>query len=115
MQKVPDDLSGPSLGFRFRERGLQPQLLPLEMPGEWVYASSLRLDGQPTVGLAIFQLPGSIALDTKKAVVKTLFEALLRVVLVVVVFLQNWRASSIPLNAVPVIKIRQTQCLNNDA
>ncbi len=100
------------------------------------YASSLRLDGQPTVGLAVFQLPGSNALDTKEAVekamknlqtrfpegleydivydtvvfikqsieavVKTLFEALLLVVLVVVVFLQNWRASIIPLVAVPV-------------
>ncbi|BBL69659.1 efflux RND transporter permease subunit [Methylogaea oryzae] len=100
------------------------------------YASALYLDGQPTVGLAIFQLPGSNALDTKEAVVKamenlktrfpagleynlvydtvvfvkqsieavtkTLFEALLLVILVVVVFLQNWRASVIPLIAVPV-------------
>ncbi len=100
------------------------------------YSASLRLDGQPTVGLAIFQLPGSNALETKDAVVKsmemlktrfpegleyklvydtvvfikqsidavvkTLFEALLLVVLVVVVFLQNWRASIIPLIAVPV-------------
>ncbi|MFO1417988.1 MAG: multidrug efflux RND transporter permease subunit [Methylotetracoccus sp.] len=100
------------------------------------YSTSLRLDGQPTVGLAIFQLPGSNAIDTKnavveamqtlktrfpagleydlvydtvvfikqsiEAVVKTLFEALLLVVLVVVVFLQNWRASIIPLIAVPV-------------
>jgi len=37
-----------------------------------------------------------------KAVVKTLFEAMLLVVLVVVLFLQNWRASLIPLAAVPV-------------
>ena len=37
-----------------------------------------------------------------EAVVKTLFEALLLVVLVVVVFLQTWRASIIPLVAVPV-------------
>lgn len=100
------------------------------------YNSGLFLDGEPTVGLAIFQLPGSNALDTKKAVVatmeklktrfpdgldyimaydtvvfvqqsisaviKTLFEALLLVVLVVVVFLQNWRAAIIPLLAVPV-------------
>ena len=100
------------------------------------YNSGLLLDGEPTVGLAIFQLPGSNALDTKKAVVeamqklkthfpegldykmvydtvvfiqqsisavvKTLFEALLLVVLVVVVFLQNWRATIIPLLAVPV-------------
>src|SRR3989442_1622107 len=36
------------------------------------------------------------------AVVHTLFEAVLLVVLVVIVFLQNWRASIIPLFAVPV-------------
>jgi len=35
-------------------------------------------------------------------VIKTLFEALLLVVLVVVLFLQSWRASIIPLAAVPV-------------
>lgn len=100
------------------------------------YNSGLFLDGDPTVGLAIFQLPGSNALETKKAVVdameklktrfpegmdyllvydtvvfvqqsidavvKTLFEAILLVVLVVVIFLQNWRATIIPLLAVPV-------------
>jgi multidrug efflux pump len=37
-----------------------------------------------------------------KAVVETLFEAILLVVIVVVVFLQTWRASIIPLVAVPV-------------
>lgn len=37
-----------------------------------------------------------------KAVVNTLFEAVLLVVLVVVLFLQTWRASIIPLVAVPV-------------
>jgi len=36
------------------------------------------------------------------AVVKTLFEAILLVVIVVIVFLQTWRASIIPLVAVPV-------------
>ncbi|MGZ8226367.1 MAG: efflux RND transporter permease subunit [Methylococcaceae bacterium] len=100
------------------------------------YNSGLFLDGDQTVGLAIFQLPGSNALDTKKAVVaameklklrfpegldyllvydtvvfiqqsidavvKTLFDAILLVVLVIVVFLQNWRAAVIPLLAVPV-------------
>jgi multidrug efflux pump len=100
------------------------------------YNSGLYLDGEQTVGLAIFQLPGSNALDTKKAVVdameklktrfpegldyllvydtvvfvqqsidavvKTLFEAILLVVIVVIVFLQNWRATLIPLLAVPV-------------
>ena len=100
------------------------------------YNSELFLDGKETVGLAIFQLPGSNALDTKKAVVeameklkkrfpegldysmvydtvvfvqqsidaviKTLFEAMLLVVLVVVIFLQNWRATIIPVLAVPI-------------
>lgn len=37
-----------------------------------------------------------------EAVVKTLMEALLLVVLVVILFLQNWRAAIIPLAAVPV-------------
>ena len=36
------------------------------------------------------------------AVVETLFEAILLVVIVVMVFLQTWRASIIPLVAVPV-------------
>jgi len=40
--------------------------------------------------------------DSIKAVVKTLLEALALVVIVVVVFLQTWRASIIPLLAVPV-------------
>ena len=100
------------------------------------YNSGLFLDGEPTVGLAVFQLPGSNAIETKQAivdameklktrfppgldfvlvydtvvfiqqsidaVVKTLFEAILLVVLVVIVFLQNWRAAMIPLLAVPV-------------
>ncbi|MGZ8247770.1 efflux RND transporter permease subunit [Methylomagnum sp.] len=100
------------------------------------YGSELFLDGEDSVGLAIFQLPGSNAIDTKKAVVSameelkrrfpdgldyvlsydtvvfveqsiekvvtTLFEAILLVVLVVLVFLQNWRATVIPMLAVPV-------------
>lgn len=37
-----------------------------------------------------------------EAVVHTLFEALVLVVLVVILFLQTWRASIIPLMAVPV-------------
>jgi multidrug efflux pump len=40
--------------------------------------------------------------ESIKAVIHTLFEALILVVLVVVLFLQNWRASIIPLAAVPV-------------
>ncbi len=94
------------------------------------------LDGQPSVTMAIFQLPGSNALDTAKkirsemerlaenfesgmeykivydttgfidesitAVYHTLFEAIVLVFIVVLVFLQNWRATIIPMIAVPV-------------
>jgi multidrug efflux pump len=42
------------------------------------------------------------ARESIAAVVRTLFEAVLLVVVVVIVFLQNWRASLIPLLAVPV-------------
>ena len=95
-----------------------------------------RLDGKPAAIVAIYQDPGSnaidtmdeatalmeqlksrfpadleyeISLDTTQAVregmaeiVETLFEALALVILVVFVFLQGWRATLIPLLAVPV-------------
>jgi len=91
------------------------------------------LDGEPSVTLAIFQLPGSNALDTAKAirtkmeelkakfpegveyaihydttvfieesitsVLHTLIEAFVLVFIVVLVFLQNWRATIIPMVA----------------
>lgn len=95
------------------------------------------LDGQPSVTLAVFQLPGSNALNTAKAirakmeelkgrafpegvdyrieydttifveesitsVYHTLIEAFVLVFIVVLVFLQNWRATIIPMVAVPV-------------
>lgn len=94
------------------------------------------LDGQPCVTLAVFQLPGSNALDTAQGVrtrmdelaarfpaglehrivydttvfvsesihevYKTLFEAFILVFIVVLVFLQSWRATIIPMVAVPV-------------
>jgi HAE1 family hydrophobic/amphiphilic exporter-1 len=95
-----------------------------------------RYNGKPAAVLAIYQLPGTnavqaaagvrklmaevksrfpqdleyaIALDTTLAVTeglheiqKTLFEAILLVILVVYIFLQGWRATLIPLLAVPV-------------
>jgi HAE1 family hydrophobic/amphiphilic exporter-1 len=95
-----------------------------------------RLNGAPTAAVAIYQAPGSNALDiTNKVnqsleeisatfpqdieyqvsldttlaitegiseIIKTLYEALLLVVIVVFLFLQNWRAMLIPLLAVPV-------------
>ncbi len=94
------------------------------------------LDGDPSATLAIFQLPGSNAIDTAKAirakmeelkgrfpegvdyriyydttvfvqesiisVIHTLIEAFILVFIVVLVFLQNWRATIIPMVAVPV-------------
>ncbi|MFO0390127.1 MAG: efflux RND transporter permease subunit [Alphaproteobacteria bacterium] len=46
--------------------------------------------------------PTSFVRDSINAVIKTLLEAVLLVVLVVILFLQTWRASIIPLLAVPV-------------
>ena len=46
--------------------------------------------------------PTTFVRNSIEAVVETLFEAILLVVLVVMVFLQTWRASIIPLVAVPV-------------
>ena len=95
-----------------------------------------RLNGNPAAIIAIYQLPGSNAIDTMnrakqlmedlkqrfpqdldytvsldttlavtegiREIVKTLFEALALVIIVVFIFLQNWRATLIPLLAVPV-------------
>jgi len=100
------------------------------------YDMLARLNGKPCALVALYQLPGSnaldaagrakklmtslkerfppdldyvVALDTTLAVsegmteiVHTLFEALLLVILVVFLFLQGWRATLIPLLAVPV-------------
>ncbi|HOW18403.1 MAG TPA: efflux RND transporter permease subunit, partial [Phycisphaerae bacterium] len=97
---------------------------------------SCTLDGKPSVGLAVFQLPGSNALaaadrirarmeelrqrfpdgldyrivydttpfirESVHEVVKTLRDAFILVAIVVLVFLQNWRSTLIPLVAVPV-------------
>jgi HAE1 family hydrophobic/amphiphilic exporter-1 len=95
-----------------------------------------RLNGKPAALLALYQLPGSnalqstkearkvmeeaknsfppgmeytVSLDTTLAVTEgmkeiehTLYEALVLVILVVFIFLQGWRATLIPLLAVPV-------------
>lgn len=97
---------------------------------------SATLDGRPSVGLAVFQLPGSNALQTADSVrakmdhlkkrfpegldyaivydttpfidesihevFKALREAVVLVAIVVLMFLQNWRSTLIPLVAVPV-------------
>jgi HAE1 family hydrophobic/amphiphilic exporter-1 len=104
--------------------------------GAQVYSLAGRLNGKPAAVMAIYQLPGSnaidaarqvktlmeqlrkgfpqdldyaVSLDTTLAVSRgieetltTLWEALLLVIIVVYIFLQGWRASLIPLLAVPV-------------
>jgi HAE1 family hydrophobic/amphiphilic exporter-1 len=102
--------------------------------GAQTYNLAGRLDGNPSAILALYQLPGTnalqaakgvkallaglrlppdmsyvISLDTTKAVsagmeeiVQTLVEALILVAIVVFIFLQGWRATLIPLCAVPV-------------
>ncbi|MFT3730981.1 MAG: multidrug efflux RND transporter permease subunit [Hyphomicrobium sp.] len=100
------------------------------------YGINSYLDKQAAVGLGIFQLPGSNAIDTAKkiedemkniskdfppgleytivynptdfiqqsvnAVVHTILEAIVLVVVVVILFLQTWRAAIIPIVAIPV-------------
>ena len=56
----------------------------------------------PGVGYRINYDPTQFIRESMTAVLHTLLEALLLVVIVVVVFLQTWRASIIPLLAVPV-------------
>ena len=104
--------------------------------GAQTYNQIGRLNGNPSAIIAVYQLPGSNAIDTMnrakqlmdelktrfpddleytvsldttlavsegiKEIVQTLVEALILVVLVVFIFLQNWRATLIPLLAVPV-------------
>jgi multidrug efflux pump len=104
--------------------------------GAKVEDTSCTLDGQPSIGLGIFQQPGTNALDTAKAirarmdelqrgfppdlkydivydttpfiaesikeVFKALRDAIILVAIVVLAFLQSWRATIIPLIAVPV-------------
>jgi hydrophobic/amphiphilic exporter-1 (mainly G- bacteria), HAE1 family len=104
--------------------------------GTLLYNQVGRNNGRPAAVIAVFQIPGSnalevagkiketmaeqaksfppdlvdeISLDTTLAVeesiseiISTLFEAVLLVILVVFIFLQNWRATLIPLLTVPV-------------
>ncbi len=105
--------------------------------GSQQYDQSCTLDGQPSVALSIYQLPGSNAIKTAQGVYdkmeelktkrfpqgleykiaydttpfihesiievfKTLRDAIILVAIVVLIFLQNWRATLIPLIAVPV-------------
>jgi HAE1 family hydrophobic/amphiphilic exporter-1 len=104
--------------------------------GAQMYNMIGRMNGKPSAVIAIYQLPGSNAIQTMdaatklmeemksrfpadldyvtsldttqavregiKEIVHTLFEALVLVIIVVFIFLQGWRATLIPLLAVPV-------------
>jgi len=64
--------------------------------------AELKKDFPQGVDYSIVYDPTIFVRGSIEAVVHTLFEALILVVLVVVLFLQTWRASIIPLAAVPV-------------
>ena len=100
------------------------------------YTTTLSYNGHPAVGLAVFQLPGTNAINTANAIyaklrelkrrfppgldyaiahdttpfvresirdlIRTLLIAVGLVALVVLVFLQNWRAALVPILAIPV-------------
>ncbi len=104
--------------------------------GAQQYDQICRLSGQPSVGLAVFQLPGSNALDVAHAIKKkmeelkkrfpkgldykiaydttpfidqsveevfnTLRDAVILVAIVVLLFLQDWKAMILPMIDVPV-------------
>ncbi len=104
--------------------------------GAQQYDQSCLMDGYPSAGLAVYQMPTANALDTANSVrrkmeelklrfpqgldykinydttpfiresiievLKTLRDAVILVAVVVLVFLQNWRAAVIPLAAMPV-------------
>jgi hydrophobe/amphiphile efflux-1 (HAE1) family protein len=62
----------------------------------------LKKDFPPGVDYSIVYDPTRFVASSIEAVIHTLIEAVLLVVLVVILFLQTWRASIIPLLAVPV-------------
>lgn len=64
--------------------------------------AQLKKDFPEDIDYSIVYDPTTFVKDSIKAVIHTLLEAILLVVLVVILFLQTWRASIIPLLAVPV-------------
>src|SRR6267154_1414059 len=76
------------------------------------YSIISRLNGKPAIVIPVYQLPGSNAVQTAagvrklmaemKEIIETLLIAIALVILVVYLFLQDWRATLIPLLAVPV-------------
>jgi hydrophobe/amphiphile efflux-1 (HAE1) family protein len=64
--------------------------------------TALAKDFPPGVGYAIAYNPTEFIQMSVDEVIRTLFEAVLLVVVVVIVFLQTWRAAIIPILAIPV-------------
>ncbi|MBA4152791.1 efflux RND transporter permease subunit [Flavobacterium sp.] len=127
-----------SIVVRSKEDGAQVLLSDISRVelGTENYSSSARRNNAPSAVLALYQMPGSNALEVSESVKKamkevserfpkgiqyqesldttlaitagvedivhTLFEAIFLVILVVFIFLQNWRATLIPLITVPV-------------
>src|ERR1043166_5707527 len=123
-------------------KGINVKLKELVRPKDGIelgaknYDVNSYLDGQDSVTMAVFQLPGSNAIETAKAIKKkmktmsetfpkgveykivydttvfidesisavypTLIDSIILVFIVVLVFLQTWRATVIPMIAVPV-------------
>jgi len=63
---------------------------------------SLRTAFPPGVGYEIVYNPTRFIAESIDEVVRTIFEAVVLVVLVIVLFLQTWRASIVPIVAIPV-------------
>jgi hydrophobe/amphiphile efflux-1 (HAE1) family protein len=63
---------------------------------------SLKKDFPPGVGYSIVYNPTEFIQYSVDAVIRTLLEAIALVVIVVIVFLQTWRAAIIPILAIPV-------------
>ena len=87
-----------------RPRLLERLKAALKDKAEDVRATMARLskDFPPGVSWSVDYDPTVFVRQSIKSVVQTLLEAILLVVVVVVLFLQTWRASIIPLLAVPV-------------
>ena len=62
----------------------------------------LKKDFPPGIDYAVVYNPTEFIQASVDAVIETLFEALVLVVIVVILFLQTWRAAIIPLLAIPV-------------
>ena len=127
-----------SIVVRSNEDGAQVLLSDISRIelGSENYSSSARRNSLPTAVIALYQMPGSNALEVAEAakktmkeiaekfpkdiesqesldttlaitagvedIIHTLFEAVILVILVVFIFLQNWRATLIPLITVPI-------------